>query len=227
MEMAKLSERRSCEGKHESAGDHLRCCAHDFGRRQGEPARDDGGEGPTHRGENEGDGAFGGDGRTAEMEGAAHQDSNTGEADQQRQSEAQGEFLRAQDEDFGQGHEDGNGGHHDGSDARGNTLLGPEEQAVVEDEDEKAEEAGGFPLWARGGRCAARDHPAVEDETGGEESHGGEEQWRDFADADADGEEGRSPQEVDDGEGQQNFPRSGMSVGLHGGFYALYQVLSM
>ena len=60
------------------------------------------------------------------------------------------------------------------------------------------------------------DHPDIEDEAGGKESQCGEEQRREFAHADADEDEGGSPDEVDDAEGEQGLPAGAMSVGFHG-----------
>ena len=68
-----------------------------------------------------------------------HEHGDAKDADQKRDDEAEREALGAQENNFGERHEDGNGGEHDGGDSRGNALLGPEEQAVIENEDDQAE----------------------------------------------------------------------------------------
>ncbi len=52
--------------------------------------------------------------------------------------------------------------------------------------------------------------PKVEDDAGDEETQGSKEKWRHFVDADADGEKGGSPDEVDNRERQEGLPRGAM-----------------
>ena len=62
------------------------------------------------------------------------------EADQQREGEANGESLGVKEKNLGQRHEDRNGREHDGGDARWHALFGPEEEAVVDEEDQQGEQ---------------------------------------------------------------------------------------
>ena len=57
-------------------------------------------------------------------------------ADQERQCQAKSDPLGAQKNDFRERHKHRDDGQHDGGNARRHTLLGPEQQSVVEDEDE-------------------------------------------------------------------------------------------
>ena len=65
---------------------------------------------------------------------------------------------------------------------------------------------GAEPLATRGRGLATEEHEEVEGDSGNEEAERGAEQRREFMDADADGEEGRSPDEVDDAEGDEGLP---------------------
>ena len=172
---------------------------------------------PRDCGHDQGAGAGGVDGRFSEIHGAAYQNAHAAEADQQRDRQAHGQTLGTQDEDLGNRHEGGDGGQHHGSDSGGDALLGPEDEAVVAHEDEERDDGNGTPLARSWRGCAAGAHPAIENDPGDDETHCSQKKGRDLVDANADREKCRSPNKVDDGEGQQHFPRTRLGRGFHGG----------
>ena len=85
-----------------------------------------------------------------------HEDCNAGDARKECEGQAKGEALRAENENLRQRHETGNGGQNNRGDARGNALLGPEEEAVVDDKDEERKQECGKPLARRRPALAVR-----------------------------------------------------------------------
>src|SRR5262249_47731786 len=80
-----------------------------------------------------------------------------------------------------------------------------EKQAVVEYKNEGREKECRSPLTSRRRALASNAHPRIEDNSGDEEAHCGEEKGRDFAHADADGEKRGTPNEVNHGKDEQRF----------------------
>ena len=72
----------------------------------------------------------------AKTQRAVHQHGHPAEADGECESEADGESLRPQKENFGEGHEDGDGRQHNRGNSRGHAPLRPEQQPVVQHEDQ-------------------------------------------------------------------------------------------
>lgn len=68
------------------------------------------------------------------------------ESDEERRAQADGQPLRAQEKDFRQRHERGDGGQDHGRRAGGYALLGPEENPVVDHENEERHECRGRPF---------------------------------------------------------------------------------
>ena len=144
-----------------------------------------------------------------------HEDCDAGDSGKEGESQANCEALRAENENLRQRHETGNGGENNRGDAGGNALLGPEEEAVVDDEDEKRKQECGKPLAGRRPALAVRDCPEKNQQARGQKSHGAEEERWELADADANGEEGRSPNKIDNRKGQEDLPASGFYGGFH------------
>ena len=69
----------------------------------------------------------------------AHQYGYASNSDQKRQGEANGQPLGSQEENLRQSDEDRDGCHHDCGDTRWHTLLGPEQETVVDQEDQQRE----------------------------------------------------------------------------------------
>jgi hypothetical protein len=134
------------------------------------------------------------------------QHSHAARSHEKRQAEPSGESLSTKERDLQQSNENRDGSQND----RGNTgryaLLGPEEAAVVDQEDERAKQRGSGPLPPVRRRRAPKTHPAVQRQTGNAKAKGREQEWRYLLHADTDGQERRPPDEVDDGERQNNLP---------------------
>ncbi len=146
MKGTKLSQRRRCQRKEDSSGEHLRAGAHDLRRRKRKFARQHRSYRPAYRSNDDGHGACRVDWRPAKVQRAAHEHSHSAYADQQRKGETDGEPLGSQEEDLRQRHEYGDRSHHDGGEAGGHALLGPEQQSVVDDEDQNSEQRDRHPL---------------------------------------------------------------------------------
>ncbi len=129
-----------------------------------------------------------------------------------RECEADGEPLGSQEQNLRQRHEHRDCGHHDRGDAGRHALLGPEQEAVVEDEDQKREQEDRHPLAAIRQGLALRDHPSEENESRDKEAHCREEKRRNLMNANANREKRGSPDEVNDREGEQGLPRRAMNV---------------
>ena len=112
--------------------------------------------------------------RAAKIERVAHQHAHSADADQKRRGQADSEPLRAQENNFAQRHENGNRGEHHGGDARRHALLGPEQQAVIEQENYHPEDGCRAPFTS--GRCAfaAREYPAEQNQARNRKAHGGQ-----------------------------------------------------
>jgi len=95
-------------------------------------------------------------------------------------------------------------------------LFGPEQQAVIDHKDTDCEKRNGHPLTAGWGRRTLQAHPCEERGTSNEETHAGEKKGRDLTHAYANGEEGRAPDEINNGEGQQGLPCGRTNRGFHG-----------
>lgn len=121
-------------------------------------------------------------------------------------------LLGSEEHDLRQCHECGDRSHHDGGEAGGHALLGPEQESIVDDEDQNSEQRDRHPLAAARRRLALGDHPSIKDKSGDGETHCRQEEWWNVVNADADRKERRSPHEVDNREGQQGLPRGAMSV---------------
>ena len=150
------------------------------------------------------------------FERRAHQDGDSSKTDQKSQCQANGEFLGPQNNDLRERHERGDGGEHDRGDAGRHALLGPEQEPVVEDEDQQGQQECRGPLAPARRALAAPEHPEIEGESRNQEAHRREEEWGNFVDADANGEKGGSPHKVDDREGRQGHPTLARCFGLHG-----------
>ena len=69
------------------------------------------------------------------------------------------------------------------------TLLRPEEETVIDDEDEKRQQKHRNPLAGGWPAIAVRYSPEINQKSRCQESHGAEEKWRELAHANPDGEE--------------------------------------
>ena len=216
MEIADFAEGRGSQREHEPAGQHLRAGAERFGVRERELACQHRGNRPADRGHDEREGAEGIHRSAPDVEGAAHQHRHSADPDQQRNPEANREYLRTQEENLGQRHKCGNGCEHNGRDSGRHSLFGPEQQAIVADENEESQDGRRQPLAPAGIALTGCKHPHEQDDPGGQKAHGGEEQRRDFVDANADRQKRRTPHEINDGEGQQRFPSGPMNLGVRG-----------
>jgi hypothetical protein len=75
--------------------------------------------------------------------------------------------------------------------------LRPEEQSVHDDKHEQAHDCQAAPLLCGGAAFAFDAHEGVEQGAGYEETRARGKERRQLFDGDADGEEGRSPEEID------------------------------
>ena len=149
MKITKFSQRGRRQSQQHSSGEHLRSRTHDFGRRKRQLAREHGRYRPTHGCNDQRHGARRVDRRPAEVQRAAHQHGHSANPDQERKGQADGEPLRSQENDFRQRHEHRDRGHHDRGNAGRHALLGPEQQSIVEDEDQNSEQRTPTSIGAR------------------------------------------------------------------------------
>src|SRR5579862_2190379 len=140
LKVVKFAGQKGGEEKLETAIDHLGRGGHGLGVGLREAAGENGGDGPGAGGEEEGEDAARIGRRFAERERALDENDDAENANGQCGGEAKRQFLSAQVDDLEKGHEDGDSGQNHRSDARGNSALGPEEAAVVEEENESAED---------------------------------------------------------------------------------------
>ena len=130
----------------------------------------------------------------------------TTESDGERKGEAEGEALRAQQDNLREGCESWDGSEHDGGNTGSYALLGPEQEAVIADEKEHRHCEAADPLPTSGRWFAADKHEEVEHTSGNEEADPGTEKRRNLLHADSDRKEGGSPNKIDDAKGGYCFP---------------------
>src|ERR1039457_6943669 len=103
-----------------------------------------------------------------------------------------------------------------GRDARGHSAFSPEKQPVVENKNQDREKRGRAPLARSRRSCAPGAHPAVEYDSGNQETHARQKKWRNFAHPYADRQEGRAPHQIDNGEGEEHLPCTRLGSSIHG-----------
>ena len=112
-----------------------------------------------------------------------HQHCDATDANEKRQTEADRQALRSQEDDFQQCDENRNGCQHHSRNSGGHALLGPKHTSVIEDENQRPEEGGAHPFSAARCRRALETHPAIKCEAGYEKTNSREKKRRDFVDS--------------------------------------------
>src|ERR1700722_10836317 len=97
-------------------------------------------------------------------------------------------------------------------DARGHTLLRPDDEAVAGTAEQYTAQDGAADVQTRKGPSLARAQKDIEDRPRHEKTNGTSEKGRNAADHERDAEESRPPDDVDSGEAQQDGSRVGTSV---------------
>ncbi len=126
--------------------------------------------------------------------------------DQESQREPDCEPLGAQKNNLRKRHENGDSRQHDRGNSGRHALFGPEQQAVIQHKDANCENRSGCPFAAGRRRRTFQTHPREEHDSRNEETHACEKKGWNLTHTYTDGQEGRAPDEINDGERQHGLP---------------------
>src|SRR6266478_5501667 len=112
-----------------------------------------------------------------------HQHRYAKHTDDQGERKANRQSLRSQEDDFQQRNENWNRRQYHRRNSGGHVLLGPKYAAIIDNENQRSEKGGAYPLPAAGSGRAFKAHPAIQCEAGYEKTNSREKKRRDFVDS--------------------------------------------